>query len=585
MSRFDYIYIAGFFVFSLVIGAVFKRHTKNTSDYFRGGGAMTWWMCGASAFVQGFSAWSFVGLAGAIYSRGSIMAWVFIAQLFGYSICAAFTAGRFRRLRVIVWVEALRQRYGIKTEQFYAYFNMIFGVLHGGIGLYILSVFMSSVFGISVGLSITVLGAVITVMAATGGSWATTASDFVQSLVIVAILVVTAILTLSHPDVGGIGGFLQQIPATHWTWGFDVSNNVLTLWIIVFFMNQIFSANSLSTTAARLIVVKDEASARKAMYIPLVGFLVFPLITFIPPLAATFLFPDINELYPQLNHAKEASYAAVALMVLPKGMIGLLVCAMFAASTTSLDSALNRNSGVFTRNIYMQLIRPACGEKEAIIVARLTTFVMGIITIFIGFQFAEYKDLPIFELTNLIGSLLGQPMLIPLVLALFVKRVPTWAASSTVVVGLLVSFLTMKVLPIKEWFMSLNPEYTAQDVSDITWLIPNLLVTVSTVSWFFSTRMFYKGPSKDPVQAKAVEQFFENQITPIDLAAEGIVESDGEQARTMGRLSTTYGLFILSGALIPNPLLGRSMFALAGGGILVIGWLLRRAGRKNRRIE
>ena len=70
ITGYDYFIIAFYFVFILVIGAAFRRLSKNTSDYFRCGGAMPWWITGTSAWIAGFSAWTFVGAAAKVYETG-----------------------------------------------------------------------------------------------------------------------------------------------------------------------------------------------------------------------------------------------------------------------------------------------------------------------------------------------------------------------------------------------------------------------------------------------------------------------------------------------------------------------------------
>ena len=52
-----------YFVFLIVIGWIFRTFSSNTSDYFKGGGKMLWWMVGSTAFMTQFSAWSFTGAA------------------------------------------------------------------------------------------------------------------------------------------------------------------------------------------------------------------------------------------------------------------------------------------------------------------------------------------------------------------------------------------------------------------------------------------------------------------------------------------------------------------------------------------
>ncbi len=574
MSSYDYIIIGFYFLFMLLIGWVFRKHGENTSDYFRGGGSMTWWMVGASSFVQTFTAWTFVGLAGVIYSRGTLVAWIFFSNFFGVVLCMLYTAGKFRRLRVITWIEALCQRYGKGTEQFYAWFNLLMGFVYGGSGLYILAIFMTALFGFKLSTTIITVGMIVTIMSVSGGVWAATASDFVQSLIVMTVIFATAILVLIHPDVGGVSGFVSKIPTSHLKWGFDVSWGVLALWLFLGTMNSVFNMNSLSGGAARMIVVKDEKSAVKSLWIPLIGYMIMPFLAFVPSLAAVFLFPNIDQLYTQLNFPKEAGYAAVSMKVLPMGMVGLLACSMFSATMSTMDSALNRNAAIFVKNIYQRVIRPDCGEKEAMLTAKLFTFIFGVVLIFIGLKFAAFKELPVFELGALIGSLLAQPLLIPMVLAIFIKKVPRWAAISTAVIGFITSILTMKVFPVVQWAEYFFDNLTKQDKFDISWMIPNLAVTLICLGWFFFTMLFYKPPKPGSQAEKDIELFFKNQETPIDLKAEGVVESDGTQARTMGYLSLAYGVFIFLGALIPNSMTGKLVFVGVGGIISAVGGLL-----------
>ncbi len=44
-----------YFLFLIAIGWMFRTFTSTTSDYFRGGGNMLWWMVGATAFAEGSS--------------------------------------------------------------------------------------------------------------------------------------------------------------------------------------------------------------------------------------------------------------------------------------------------------------------------------------------------------------------------------------------------------------------------------------------------------------------------------------------------------------------------------------------------
>ena len=148
ITIYDYIIIGFYLAFMLAIGLVFRRMSKDTSDYFRAGGAMPWWLTGASAWIFSFSAWTFTGAAGKVYEAGPLVLCVFYATVVALTFAITFTCLRFRRMRVITWMEAVRLRYGAFNEQFYTWIKLPLLLLFAGVGLNAIGVFMSAVFKI-----------------------------------------------------------------------------------------------------------------------------------------------------------------------------------------------------------------------------------------------------------------------------------------------------------------------------------------------------------------------------------------------------------------------------------------------------
>src|SRR5260370_14355673 len=110
-------------------------------------------------------------------------------------------------MRVITWMEAVRLRYGPFTEQFYTWIKLPLLLFFAGVGLNAIGVFMSAVFKMDMNTMLIVLGAVVTLVAFAGGSWAVLASDFVQAFLIVTITVCTAVMVLALPQIGGFRRF------------------------------------------------------------------------------------------------------------------------------------------------------------------------------------------------------------------------------------------------------------------------------------------------------------------------------------------------------------------------------------------
>jgi len=81
--NYDYLVIGGYFVLIMAIGVAFKSMAaKSTSDYFRGGGRMLWWMVGSTAFMMQFSAWTFTCLHNSQCRDMAERAWGFLQRSF-----------------------------------------------------------------------------------------------------------------------------------------------------------------------------------------------------------------------------------------------------------------------------------------------------------------------------------------------------------------------------------------------------------------------------------------------------------------------------------------------------------------------
>ena len=123
---YDYLVIGLYFLLILGIGVVFSRMaSKSTSDYFRGGGRMLWWMVGSAAFMAQFSAVTFTGAAGKAFADGFAICAVYIGNTFAFFCAWAFFAHRFRQMRVDTPTEAIKGRFGPKNEQYFSWMLII----------------------------------------------------------------------------------------------------------------------------------------------------------------------------------------------------------------------------------------------------------------------------------------------------------------------------------------------------------------------------------------------------------------------------------------------------------------------------
>ena len=576
MTPYDHAVLAFYFGFMLVISWVFRRFITNVSDYFRSGGQVLWWMAGGSAFMVSFSAWTFTGAASRAYEDGWPIMVIYLANAVGFFINAAWFGPKIRQLRVVTGMEAVRQRFGRASEQTFTWITLPLQMLTAGIWLYGLGVFFAAAFDIDVGLTILVTGLSVLLISLLGGSWAVLASDFIQVLILMPVTMVTLFLAVAH--VGGWSVAMDRLSATSLSLGKLATDDFLLFWCVAILFKQFLSTNNLHD-ASRYLCVKDGTHARKAALLGAGLFLVGIIMWFIPPMLATITHPDLAATFPKLAQPSEGSFFAIAQAVFPVGMTGLLVSGIFAATMSSMDAGLNKNAGVFIKNFYQPILRPAAGERELLRAGKLTTVFLGLTVIVIAHFYSTLRNLTLFELMVKFQVLVSLPYVVPLVLGLIIRRTPGWTGWSAVIVCFVTSFLTDRYLDIA---------WAAQKfgvIDDVTnWERQNweqgigvFTILGAGLAWFLFARLFYDRDSA--AQKASIERMCLNLATPVDYAKEESAATDDKQSWLIGWLCLPYGAAVGFMALIPNPASGRLAFLFCGGVVMLIGWALVKQAR------
>lgn len=530
------IVIGVYLLLIVAMGIVFARFNKNDSDYFRGGSQGTWWLVGSSAFMSGFSAYTFTAASGIAFEAGWSVMIIYAANAIGYLLNFLFLAPWFRQIRATTYPEVIKERFGIKTQQFYAWIGVVMSLLMAGIWLNGLAIFVSAVFQIDVKYVIVAVGLVVLLYSMTGGVWAVMGTDFLQSLILIPITILMAYLCLKA--MGGWSGMSELIQTQGLTEKFKVINEpgeismekATWLWAIAIIIKNVMVHNTLGSSV-KYFSVKDGKEARMAAALAGILMVLGAVIWIIPPMASRLLFADIvNGM--DVSKPSETAYAVAAMQLLPRGMTGLMVIAMFAATMSSMDTGLNRNAAIFVRDI-LPAISKTLGFKQvgtimAMRLGRIFTFIFGLCIIGLALYFEAQDGKGIFTWMLKIGAVVGIPLSVPMLMCLFIKRAPSWSAALTVSLTMIPSAIGLYSEEIfgQEWLFQ-------------TKLLVNL---ISGITIFLCTIPF---ASTSPQEYHdRVAAFFKRMHTPIDLETEVGLPSDGLQLLVVGRFAMIAGFCI-----------------------------------------
>ena len=449
----DNFMIAGYFILMLAIGVYFYRYMKRMKDYFRGGNSIPWWLSGVSFYMTSFSVAAFVFYPSICYRHGWVgvtLLWVAVpATLFSVLLFAK----RWRRARIDSHVEYLETRYNPLLRQVFAWQGIPVRMIDDGIKLFATGKFISICTGVDIKYSIIGAGGIMLIYTFMGGLWAVMVTDFVQFVVLTVGLLV--ILPLSVQRAGGLGQIFANSPE-----GFFNMTSPEFSWAYVIPLIMLYSLAWSSINWAliqRYYCVPKERDALKVGWMVVALYIIGPPLMFFPAIAA-------RQFVPALQDAGDV-YPILCAQLLPAGMLGLAIAAMFAATMSTLSGDYNACAGVLTNDVYRRLLRPSASQKELVAVGRLMTLLVGVVALGTALILARGQAESMFRIMVTLFGVATAPVAVPMLLGLLSRRYTGLSAVigflCGTVVGLLLFAVSFQKLPLTFGGISWVPDSEA----------------------------------------------------------------------------------------------------------------------------
>ncbi len=431
----DVLIVVGYFVLMIGIGVYFYSRMRGMKDYFTGANAIPWWLSGVSFYMSSFSVAAFVFYPGLCYRHGWVgvtLLWVSIpATIFSVT----FFAVRWRRARVTSPVEYLESRYSSFLRQLFAWHGVPVKLIDDGIKLFATGTFISVCVDVPIGYSILAAGGIILVSTFMGGLWAVTVTDFIQFIVLMAGILI--ILPLSIAKAGGLENIVANAPEgffrlTSEEFGWSYVLPLVVLYALAWSSIQ-------WSLIQRYYCVPTERDALKVGWLVVALYVVGPPLMFFPAIAA-------RQFIPELEDAGRI-YPLLCTQLLPPGILGLAVAAMFAATMSTLSSDYNVCASVLTNDVYRRLIRPHASQRELVFVGRVATVLIGVLALAAALFMSRGKSEDLFRTMVTLFSVAAAPVAIPMLLGLVSRRVTNLGAVAGCISGLTVGLALYLLVP------------------------------------------------------------------------------------------------------------------------------------------
>ncbi len=603
LNGLDYTVLVLYMLMVVGVGIYVSRFNKETADYFKGGGYIPWGLSMISLFVSGFSAFMFVGASGFTYRNGGAAFILFSLALPAYMI-GYFVYGRlWRRTRIDTPMQFLNRRYSPGTTYFYTVLSVIPNVLIIGIMIYMLSIFVSTALGFNqqmfdIGIAtvngfqlvLLVTGTVIAAYTTVGGLWAVMVTDALQFVILFLISLIVLPVALHYLGGGsilhGISRMTTEAPDGYWS--ISLTDQPTSFWL-AYFINVMLGYNVNWHIAQRYYSVPDERDTRKmAMWCAWLS-IGLPMLWIIPVMTTPILFPDLATMWPTLAEPTEAAFVTLALTILPHGMLGIMVAAIFAATMSSVDTSFNWMAAVLTKDVFSPLSRhfrdrdPS--EKVQLWFGKGSVLVLGVLAVIIALSMDKFGGA--FQVYLRANSLYSGPMFVPVLLGLVYTRTPWWSGMAAFGGGVFAVFIVAVLanlslgMPVDSFgsiFMDLNMEVLGIEMT--RYEINTFVGIIAATLVFFGSAAFHK---REGEFKKRIESLEHDLATPA--YADGAhVDLRGLQSyRLAGRLSIVIGIVLLplafetpwfEGSLL-NGAAALLAFAIGGG----VEWATRRFER------
>ncbi len=479
----DYAVIAVFFAVMIGVGAYYSRKAKSSEQFFGNDHSVPWWLSGVSFYMNSFSALAFVMYSALAYKYGWVPVTVSWLSVPAVLIGAWFLAVRWRRAAKGSPIDYIAERYTPGMCRTLAILGLPMQLLDNALKLLAIGTVVGVGMGFPLFWSICISGLIIVLYTFLGGLKATLTCDFIQFLVILAVVFALPPLCLGKLAavdggsglVHGFQVFLDRVPDGF----FDFTNGQYTwVYMLVFFCCVGSTLSTNWSLVQRYYSTKSEKDARKMAYLVATLLFVGPPLFFFPAMAARVFMPelDIND-----SNAMNAVYATVCRHVLPAGMIGMVIAAMFSATMSSLAGNFNAAAAVVTNELYLKVAKNPSARAK-MIAARVATVLVGGLVVGLTFvmQYAQGAD-DLFNLSNQVFGVFLPPIAIPMLCGILVRRFSRRAGICGLVGGIAVGlalFVVGSQPSLAYWreMVWIFPATSAATVAFLflgTWLLPD----------------------------------------------------------------------------------------------------------------
>lgn len=404
------------------VGCLFAGQQKTTEDYFLAGRNMPWLVVGMSMFASITSAVSYMGIPGTAYKENiSLLVLAFVSPIVAPILIYVFYPF-YRKLNVTTSYEYVLQRFGQPARFTVSALFLLARLGWLGTVLYAPALTLSVVTGINLAVAIALMGILATGYTALGGLSAVLWTDLLQFIILVigAIWVAVSLCVNVPGGAMGIWEIAQRTNHLHVIeWKISPYEMTGISVGICYFFQLMQDYGTDQVTVQRLMAVKTSRGVSRAVFFNAFSDLIIvSLLLFVGLGLFAYYHSFPGELSKELTGDSMLPFYIIH--VLPPGVSGLLITAIFAAAMSSMDSGINSMTTVLINDFVRPLRKQEQSEHHDVRLARLLTLVLGVLATALAFYVSGIEQ--ILKASAHFLGLFGGPILALFLMGMLTKQ-------------------------------------------------------------------------------------------------------------------------------------------------------------------
>ena len=402
-----------YFVALISIGFYFYRHDQTADEFMLGNRSVNYWVTAVATQASDMGSWLFLGFPAVVFTSGMFQLWTAIGLIVGMFLTWTFVAPTLRAKTAQLDSLTLSSYFAHcfsdstgKIQLISTLFALIFFIFYIASGLIGLSVVFSGAFGLSYQTGIIISLCTAALYTLVGGFVAVAWCDFFQGIFL--LVMITAVPIAALFSMGGIDPIIAMAHekgislsllgspyetvsaiflAASWGLGYFGQPHILVNFMGIDNPDNIRFARRVGVSWQLMVLLSSAALGLVA-----IGY---------------FGLQPVNS---------EEIFILLTKSLFHPFFAGLILCAVFAATLSTMDSLILVAGSLIAQDIYKQFLNRNANTKQILLVSRFASVGISLIALI----FAWHQNVTIYGLVNYAWSGLGStfgPLIIASILS------------------------------------------------------------------------------------------------------------------------------------------------------------------------